>query len=413
MLLNKILKVLKKYRFQLVLFIFGLFFSILTVDVYLRITEDKSSDGGQCSSLDKYFHNVMIPNTVCRQISDEWDVEFSINNLGIRDEDLSFYKPDDEYRLVLLGDSFTQGHGVELEDRYSTIIEKRFNENNPNVNINIINLAIFGHSPLTQYLYLKKVGLLFNPDLMMYAFTITDFFDDNKRFEELIFSYPDLGGDAILVKIESGQVEFDFEKINKSAAIEKNQEIEKSKTVYLIKKWLRENIRIYKFTINFIKNTVRDEKENQSLTGDIDHDIYSIIRGDDISEDDWQKLWKIPITNLVNMKKLLEEKNIPFVVIAIPDAIQVSSKEWPGRTLISVDENFSDTREPFEYELTERLNSHDIPTINLLPGFKQSGKFPLYFSQDYHWNKTGHELAAEIIYNYLLNAGYFKLKTSE
>ena len=122
------MKVLKKYRFQLVLFIFGLFFSILTVDVYLRITEDKSSDGGQCSSLDKYFHNVMIPNTVCRQISDEWDVEFSINNLGIRDEDLSFYKPDDEYRLVLLGDSFTQGHGVELEDRYSTIIEKRFNE---------------------------------------------------------------------------------------------------------------------------------------------------------------------------------------------------------------------------------------------------------------------------------------------
>ena len=52
----------------------------------------------------------------------EWDYQININNDGFRDDiDLKDVGPNS---IVVLGDSFTEGYGVALEDTYVKILEK-------------------------------------------------------------------------------------------------------------------------------------------------------------------------------------------------------------------------------------------------------------------------------------------------
>jgi len=41
----------------------------------------------------------------------------------------------------------------------------------------------------------------------------------------------------------------------------------------------------------------------------------------------------------------------------------------------------------------------------LLPDFKKSSIFPLYFDNDGHWRESGHKVATEIIYEGLTRMG--------
>lgn len=47
---------------------------------------------------------------------------FSLNSLGFREREIGPKNPN-RYRIVVIGDSFTYGNGVELQDRFSNLIE--------------------------------------------------------------------------------------------------------------------------------------------------------------------------------------------------------------------------------------------------------------------------------------------------
>ena len=71
----------------------------------------------------------LIPNLDTHHIghTHEFDYKITTNSLGLRGEEVETVKPEDSYRVLMLGDSMTFGWGVENEETFSSVLEQRLN----------------------------------------------------------------------------------------------------------------------------------------------------------------------------------------------------------------------------------------------------------------------------------------------
>lgn len=104
------------------------------------------------------------------------DSKISTNSHGLRDRERTWKKPDGVKRLLGIGDSFTFGYGVRLEDSYLKQIEKRLNRDGGTWDV--INAGVSGYN-MWQYLaYFKHVGFRYQPDLVTVGLYFDDFYGD-------------------------------------------------------------------------------------------------------------------------------------------------------------------------------------------------------------------------------------------
>lgn len=108
------------------------------------------------------------------------------NDQGFRDRQAHIpAKQPGEYRIVVLGDSFTFGPGVEYEHLYTTLLGSRLARSHPEVKV--INLAVEGYNIIQYEAVLEEVGLDLKPDLVLLAmFPVNDFeMDDYEHHRAL------------------------------------------------------------------------------------------------------------------------------------------------------------------------------------------------------------------------------------
>ena len=70
---------------------------------------------------DQYRHHKIVPNTRSEIPSDEYSYVQTANNLGLRGRDIQVKKAPDHYRILMLGDSFTMGKGVNDDETFSAL----------------------------------------------------------------------------------------------------------------------------------------------------------------------------------------------------------------------------------------------------------------------------------------------------
>lgn len=88
-------------------------------------------------------------------------ITYQINSKGLRDSEMNYEKPPGIFRIVLLGDSNTFGHGVPAEKHFSTLLERRF------PNVEVVNMGVGGYGVDQELLYLQQEGFRYNPDLVL------------------------------------------------------------------------------------------------------------------------------------------------------------------------------------------------------------------------------------------------------
>ena len=108
----------------------------------------------------------------------------SVNASGFNQlSNYSIEKPQETYRIITIGDSYTYGSDVNTQDNYPSQLEKKLNSNLKCKNISdfqVINLGVPGYDiPYTVERY-KQRGQKYNPDLVLW-FLIGD---DFKRYNE-------------------------------------------------------------------------------------------------------------------------------------------------------------------------------------------------------------------------------------
>jgi lysophospholipase L1-like esterase len=152
--------------------------ALAAIEGYLRITIPPSSGGSifeYTQSTNRY--KVMKPNA--RIVA--WGSEFRTNRLGFRDRKTDVDpKTPSEFRIIVLGDSFTVSAGVDFDRIYTSLLETRLKGRFPQSTV--LNLAVGGYNIVQYQLVLEEVGRALEPDLVVVGvFPFNDLSDETYR----------------------------------------------------------------------------------------------------------------------------------------------------------------------------------------------------------------------------------------
>jgi lysophospholipase L1-like esterase len=111
-------------------------------------------------------------------------VAVHINSLGFRDaRDYALDKAPGTFRILVLGDSVTFGHGALSETTYPYLLEQRLREWRPAVDWQVWNLGVPGYNTTQELKYLERVGPRYQPDLVIVGFYENDLTDNDAPME--------------------------------------------------------------------------------------------------------------------------------------------------------------------------------------------------------------------------------------
>jgi hypothetical protein len=152
---------------KIYLVIAGIMLGLLGAEVSLGLFSDYHFDAmvaGKITEKDEYklecyrhsgtFGYELVPHS-----SDD------INSHGMRDREYTLKKPENTFRILLMGDSITEWGS------WSSIVEKKFSRN---TSFEILNSAVSGWGIRNYYRYLKHKGMEFEPDLVLLGLCLND-----------------------------------------------------------------------------------------------------------------------------------------------------------------------------------------------------------------------------------------------
>jgi hypothetical protein len=103
-------------------------------------------------------------------------VPVRINSLGFRDNrEYRLEKAPGTFRILVLGDSVTFGHGASFETTYPYLLEMRLQSWRPDVQWEVWNLGVPGYNTAQELAQLLELGERFAPDLVVVGFYLNDF----------------------------------------------------------------------------------------------------------------------------------------------------------------------------------------------------------------------------------------------
>jgi hypothetical protein len=103
-------------------------------------------------------------------------VPVQINTLGFRDDrEYALAKSPRTFRIIVLGDSVTFGHGSIFEHSYPRLLEDRLRAWRADIDWQVWNLGVPGYNTSQELAHLLEVGPAFQPDLVIVGFYENDF----------------------------------------------------------------------------------------------------------------------------------------------------------------------------------------------------------------------------------------------
>lgn len=129
---------------------------------------------------------VNMPNKDYMHTTPDYTVYLHTNSKGIRaPKDIPYAKPQGVTRIVLLGDSFGMGYGVNLEDSFSEVMRRKL-EMHLGSPVEIINLSVSGFGTAEQLLMFQNEGIKYQPDIVISTWHTTD---DKENLRSGLFNY--------------------------------------------------------------------------------------------------------------------------------------------------------------------------------------------------------------------------------
>lgn len=113
-----------------------------------------------------------IANVRGMMLVPEYRHGFSTNSQGFRGTtEYSVPKPTGVYRILVLGDSVTLGHGVEDEATFSSHIERQLSAHR---RTEVINMGVSGFGTAEELIQLRNIGWQYDPDLVILTYFPND-----------------------------------------------------------------------------------------------------------------------------------------------------------------------------------------------------------------------------------------------
>jgi hypothetical protein len=293
-------------------------------------------------------------------------VEYSHNSKGLRDEEHPYEKPDDVYRILMLGDSFTYGLGVKQSETSSDRLETALKEQG---SFEVINTGVITYNVAQEVLFYEVEGYKYQPDLVVLMFFRNDVPDPLHPDSPLAPEFNLVNEQLVLRNVPYPP----FSSLEDTSATEDEQDTSSGKQVTL---WGRlRRFSRFRWTRRLIESVLT--RRTPRCLEPFNPPDY------------WESGWEIMEVVVKRLKEDVEKQGGKLVVVSIPAS--------------RVDLGCSSS--PYSERMHSLCTRGGIAHIDLLPRFSQSAIHP-HFRRDGHWNTEGHRLAAEIIYDELLKASF-------
>jgi ABC-type Fe3+-hydroxamate transport system substrate-binding protein len=327
-----------------------------------------------CYTHDSVQHHRFIPNSSCRQISPDWDVAYTINSLGFRDGEISLDKPANTKRILMLGDSFTEGKGVQLAQTFTKQLEALFNNASPSAQrYEVINGGIQSSAPILEYILLKEKGIKLHPDLVIVNLDLSDFYDE--------VSYTQLA--QINLGTITGVAYKDTQTLTQKiiATI-----VNRSIFVNQLYNWWLTYSRLYSLPFNDL--------------GSSDSDRFLAVRLEKSAQ--YQKYVDQVWEHIKKIKEYTDQQHTHLLVAMYPYGQLVNGSEWPSRTYWGFKIGETYKTDLFE-NMAQYSKQEGISFISTLPDFQSASNAPLFFVHDGHFTPEGNTVYAQSLFTFLQN----------
>jgi hypothetical protein len=334
------------------------------------------------------FGDNHMPSHLKPHVAVQGSIQFS-NSRGFRDRERIFQRTGHGPRVVVLGDSFTYGAGVGYDETFVTLLERALQASFPHVEM--INLGVPGWDPPQEFYLLKEDGIRFAPDLVMLNLFVGNDIMRKRGYE------------MEQVVVVAGQGYFVHSNGNWP-----------HDTFGPDRWYLYHNL---SYLVHVGANRVYGIWENAGLGSerrDGGRDRYGLLfktraqhlryideRSEIYVKQDtplWRYHWDRTREVLQEIQEFLRARNIPFILVAIPDQVQVD--RGLQQELLSMR---GATMDSFDFQRPQRwlrvwCIQNAVRFIDLQPAFEADvhpGR--LYLGGDIHWSATGHTFAAQVM----------------
>lgn len=161
--------------------VIALLLPLLALEAYLRL---RGEDTRSWTRPDPILGWSYIPGAKYVHVSSEacpgWTSSGTINSHGLRDHELAAEKPAGTFRILALGDSFTEAFQFDLDRTWTKLLEARLNARGDGRHYEVINAGRSGMGTTLEWLYFANAGKAFGADLVLALFIPNDFQDNSK-----------------------------------------------------------------------------------------------------------------------------------------------------------------------------------------------------------------------------------------
>ena len=315
----------------------------------------------------------------------EWRAYTRINGHGLRDRDVP-YERQGKFRILVLGDSFTEGVQVEQDETFPKLLERRLGDG-----VEVLNAGVSGYGTDSELLFWESEGWKYRPDLVLLVFdTSNDILENHYALMRgTHFPYPEKPH----FTLKDGRL------VPENLPLPEEPPVRR--TLVRLQRWLTRHSTLYRLLPAFhVPGMPGGAQAAPPPTpfpgGTLQTEVYLA----DYPES-WRVAWRITRGLVLRVRQDVEARGSRFAVVVINAKEEVSDRRWQWTLLANpaLREYRWDIDKPNRLT-TSFLARRGIPTIALLDVFRahlrETGTSG-FFEWDVHWTPAGHALAADAI----------------
>ena len=291
-----------------------------------------------------------------------------------------------QQRVVLLGDSYAFGLGVNEEDGVASVLEEKLSERQ--LSVAVLNTGVISYSPYLQRAAFHEVARHYEPTLTILLLDLNDIGDDHQYRREntsddssdLAFDVPEVASrDSLCARLAICRaLEPLWDRLRKPAQV-----------------------------LSKMRGSSDDAYDyydfEAEVAGQVERNRFFVLRH---PLSDTRPYFEFTLSNLEAIARDVQAEGSDFLLVVLPRYFHWDDSEAPNnweRERYAVDEPHEDVYLEFFDEAANRV---DFPVWSLLPAFRGAEHGPLVFDHDPHWNAAGHRVAGETLAAWLFEAGW-------
>jgi hypothetical protein len=313
-------------------------------------------------------------------------VVFQISAQGLRNEYVPT-KAAGEFRVLLLGDSYTMGYGLHDDETFAHHLQQKLDKGFPRKKLRVINCGVGGYAPFQERIFLNERGFIHEPDLViLQLFPPNDVGNSLARTPDRLQAFDPVWNRNVHNYKRQKELPFATERwlVRHSMAYERlTKIINRNGPAYSI----LSNFRLIPQVSypNLMPQTNRPHLREVCL-----RDWYPEL----------DRAWEKYAESILGIVADCQERGIAIAVFAHSDVNSLLPDNWE-----ILNQKWADT--PYEMNkdlrLTEELcKANDIPYIDILSRMlAHDVPEGIFFKHDGHFAPTGARLVGEVLYDFV------------